>query len=244
MSTLREEIVQFIDGNGLVCPNIPGASQRGSDNGPMFTSELMAMYEMSGQLTDSDIAYFHDHILPCLTDGLLCRAPGATDQEGPDDYYGVLNACKKLGITDIPRKILWASIKYLGFLNNGQPGKKTWQSFLVRQVQMVGAMVVASFPSLWNPLHWLARLAAFPAILVAAVSIAVSCIGVQPGDTDSRRLSWHLVQTMRDRSALCWLASLIWYKRLEKDYGQDGMKAVATIYYRDNHPFQRYWITS
>jgi hypothetical protein len=42
---------------------------------------------------------------------------------------------------------------------------------------------------------------------------------------------------------MCWLAGKIWLWRLHKAYGADEMKAVAKIYYKDSHPFQKYWIT-
>lgn len=241
---LRDEIVPYVDGNGLVAPGLMGPNPgRGSDNGPMYTSEYYVMLYMLFQMNAQDILDFESKIGQCVdSNGLLNRAPADSDQEGPDDYYGVLNGCKTLGNTDIPRKFLKAVVKYLGFLNNNQPGKKTLSSFLVRQPQLLACMVAAAFPSWKNPLHFICRLLAFPFFLVAAVSVAISCIGVQTGDTDSRRLSWHVQNTTKGVSLMCWLASKIWLRRLYKDYS-NGMQGVAAIYYHDNHPFQRYWVT-
>lgn len=240
---LRDEIVPFIDGNNLVAPNlVPKGTIQGSDNGPMFTAEFYDILAKSGQLTDQDRADFAQRIGACIHSHLLNRAPVDTAIEGPDDYYGVLSASKILGNTDIPRSFLWAIVIYQGFLNNSNPGKWTLESFLIRQVQMLAAMVSAAFPSMWNPLHWVIRILAFPAYFYAACVIATSCWNVPTNDTDSRRLSWHLIQTTKSTSLLCYLASLIWYKRLHKDYGDNGMQAVAKVYYQDSHPFQRYWV--
>lgn len=241
---LREEIVPFIDGNGLVAPHLTGPI-KGSDNGPMFTSELYVMYQKTGQLTEQDRVDYANKIGACITkEGMLCRVPiGQIDgQEGPDDIVGVMNGCKQLGNTEIPRKILWAAIRYLGFLNNDNPGKKDEPSFLVRQLQLVAAMIAASFPSYWNPIHWLVRILAFPLFFYAAVVIFVSCINAPASDADSRRLSWHLIQTVKSVSLMCKFASLFWYHRLKNTYGILGMRGVAARYYQPQHPFIRYWV--
>lgn len=241
---LREEIVPYIDGNGLVSPNINPGPGRGSDNGLLFTSEYFAMLQMMGDLTEDDKNQFNQKVNSCLTTDGLNRAPIGTDSDldGPDDYYGVLNGCKHLDNTEIPRKLLWESIKYLGFLNNSKPGMKTWSSFLVRQLQLVTAMIAASFPSYWNPIHWLIRILAFPLFFYAALVIFVSCIGAPASDADSRRLSWHLLQTVKPVSLMCKFASLFWYHRLHTTYGVAGMRGVAARYYQENHPFIRYWV--
>lgn len=241
---LREEIVPFIDGNGLVAPNLTGPGI-GSDNGPMFTSEYYAILAKLGMLSENDKLDFAQKIGQCIDfRGLLNRVPvGQHDgQEGPDDYYGTLNGCKTLGNTDIPRKFLKAVVRYFGFLNNENPGKITADSFLIRQPQILACMIAAAYPSFRNPLHFLIRLLAFPVFFVAAGSIAISCIGADPGDADSRRLSWHLWQCTKPVSLMCWLAGKLWLRRLYKAY-PDGMKGVAAVYYQDNHPFKRYWIT-
>jgi hypothetical protein len=163
-------------------------------------------------------------------------------QEGPDDYYGVLNACFHLGNTEIPRKFLWATIKYKGALNNVNPGIWQWSTVLIRQPQLLAAMVAAAFPK-WNPLHILVRLMALPVFLVAAVSLAISCINTPNSQADPRRLSWHLLQTVYRRSIMCRLASFVWYWRLRKDYKEAEMRGVAYVYYERGHPFIQYWVS-
>lgn len=239
---LRDEMAIYIDGNGLNAPQ-PYPVGQGSDNGPMFTSEYYIMLAYSGQLTEQDRQDYLNKISPCIIDNLLNRAPYRTGQEGPDDYYGVLAGCMVLGITSLPRKLLWGMIKNFGFMNN-ENGKWTLASFLPRQSQLVAALVAASFPSLKNPLHYLIRHMAFPWFLYAALTIAVSCINTDTGDTDARRLSWLLIQTMRKVSLMSILTSKIWYKRLKKDY-YNGMRGVANIYYQPHdgtNPYCKYWV--
>lgn len=102
---------------------------------------------------------------------------------------------------------------------------------LWRQPQLLFAYLLAKdIPSLiLSPLNW-----------YTAIVIATSCIGRPASDTDSRRLSWHLVQATKRKSLLCKLASLIWYARLHKDYA-NGMLGVAALYYTGDHPFIRFW---
>lgn len=242
---LREEIeAGYIDGNGLVAPHLTGPI-KGSDNGCMFTAEYYTMLKRLGQLTDQDRIDFNQKISQCINpQGMLCRVPVGQDDglEGPDDYYAVLNGCKQLENVTIPRKLLWATIRYLGFLNNVKPGQETRPSFLVRQLQIVAAMISASFPSYFNPFHWIIRLLAFPLFFISAIVIFISCIDAPASDSDSRRLSWHLIQTVKPISIVCKLASLPWYHRLYNTYGVSGMRGVAARYYEINHPFIKWWV--
>jgi hypothetical protein len=246
---LREEVyASYIDCAGLVSPHPCDPLTIASDNGPMYTSEYYVMLKMNRLLTEEDKTKFECLISNCITwEGMLCRWPAwlGQQQEQVDDYYGVLNACKQLGITSIPRTVLWAAFKYLGALNNVTPGKWTADSFLIRQPQLVAAMVAASFPSRYHPGHLAARIVAFPFFLIAAITIAISCIGEPKENTDPRRLSWHLVQSTSSVSSLCWFGSILWYLRLASVYGQSGMQGVASIYYKPegSHPFAKYWVT-
>lgn len=245
---LRDDFKSYFDGNGLLSSSpVTLGTISASDNGPMFLAEYEVMLQKSGLLTDQDRAYFTDRVSACLNQGLLCRRPVNQNQrqEGPDDYVAVLNACKQLEITSIPRQFLWSVFKYKGALNNVSPGTWSWSSFLIRQPQLLAAMIAASFPSYSNPLHFFSRFIAAPLFLIAAVSLAISCIGEDTGSTDPRRLSWHLWQSTKGVSLMCWFAGLIWLRRLKKDYPGTEMNGVAAIYYypQGNNPYQKYWIT-
>lgn len=244
---LRDEISPFIDGNLLVAPSLvsPG-TLKASDNGPMYTAEYYVMLKKLDQIFTEDVLDFQSRIGNCINpQGMLNRTPIGQDdgQEGPDDYLGVLNGCVQFGNTDIPRRFLKAVFKYQGALNNESPGTWTIQSFLIRQPQLLAAIVAASFPSWKNPLHILIRILSIPFFIYAAGCIAVAGLGDDHNDTDSRRLSWHLMQIMKPVSLLGWIASTIWLRRLYKDYGPTGMQAVASIYYQPGHPFAKYWVT-
>ena len=250
--SLKTEIKPFIDGNGLVAPNLvtPGTKQA-SDNGTCFTSEYYVMLQKSGQLIDTgpncDKQDFASLIGHCIgANGTLNRAPGDSSQEGPDDYYGVMNACLALGNTVIPRTFLKALVVNYGFLNNQNPGQHTGEAFLVRQLQLVSCMVTASFPSWFNPIHVLIRTLCAPLYWFASIVILFGARAKESGDTDSRRLGWHLVNTVKNYSMLCKLASIVWMNRLYSTY-PTGMQGVALIYYKGDgtnpHPFAKYWVT-
>lgn len=243
-----ESIDQYTDGNDLVAPHPmrPGELQ-GSGNGVMYTAEYFIILNRSLKWSVYAQTSFLSRVSPCIdSNGLLNRYPLSqiSHQEGPDDYYGVLSACKELGITSIPRQFMSAVNKYWGFLNNENPGKWTKNSFLIRQPALLACMVAAAYPSLKNPLHYLIRLAFFPFFLVTSLIISTSCMFTETDNSDSRRVAWHVIQATKSASLFCKLASLIWYKRLYEDYGPTGMKAVATIYYEPHgsHPFALYWI--
>lgn len=244
--SIREEIKAYIDGNGLVAPNTVGPNVvQGSDNGPMYTSEYYVILKKSGLLTDQDKVDYANKIGSCINKNLLNRVPtGQNDgQEGPDDYYGVLNACYQLGNTSIPQEFLKAVIEYKGSLDNVNPGSWQWGAVLIRQPQLLASLICASFPSLFNPFHWLVRLACFPFFVYSALVIAVSCIKTPVDQADPRRLAWHLIQVISNRSLLCKIASLLWYNRLRGGYGDAEMKGVASYYYQAGHPFIKYWVS-
>lgn len=245
---IRVDFYSYFDQNGLLAPGpVSPDTLSASDNGCSFLSEYTIMLSKHGLLTDEDRAYFESHINRCIDQNMLNRVPvGQNDhQEGPDDYVAVLNACRELEITNIPRTLLWGMIKHFGFMNNDKPGTLTQESFLARQPQIIAAMVNASFPSMWNPFHYLLRHFAFFFYFVAAVSIFVSCINAPTSDTDARRLAWHLQNNLKKNSLMCWIASYFWMKRLAKDYPETLMAGVARIYYQPqgDNPYAKYWVT-
>lgn len=259
------DFMPYTDGYGLMAPNpVPNGVMSGSDNGPMFSSEVIIMYKRNG----ADIQYIvslFSKIESCISkEGLLNRVPQpfSSSQEGPDDYLGVLNACIEIGVTSVPRRFLLATLRYLGFLNNVNPGKFTSQSFLIRQPQLLCCMINAAFPNRSNFIHVFIRLLAFPLYLYSAVAIAISCRNDPTTDSNSRRLGWHLQNNLKKTSLLCWLASKVFGSRLYKDYPNfshsgfttpeslimtaGGMREVADIYYYPqghlSNPYSKYWV--
>ncbi len=242
--SIQDDFKPYVDGNNLLAPSPVSPIGQGSDNGPMFTSEYFITLKKLNLLTDTDVADFSQRIAACTSNEMLNRAPGDSDQEGPDDYYGVMNGCKELGITEYPRMFLLSLMKHVGFLNNNQPGVMTGSAFLARQPQLVASMISAAFPSMVNPLHWLTRVAAFPLFLVSAIVLLFSCRGAVQSDADSRRLAWHLGNNVSRVSLLNFLVYKVWLNRLYSHY-PNGMKDVAAIYYQPNgnNPYSKWWVT-
>ena len=208
--SLLQEIKPFVDGTGLVAPNlVPAGQMRGSDNGPLYTSELLIQLRLNGELIDWK---YLDAIKKCIdSNGYLHRAPGDTTNDTADDHYGVLGMLSYYGI-DIEVKLpilLWF-----------QP--ILWHLILLKNKSL--------FSVLFSP--------------VSAIIIAMSNMFDQTSDVSNRFLTWCAVRSLSKRSLLCYLASKIWLKRLEKDYGSTKMLQCAKLYFgRDNHPFARYFRT-
>lgn len=247
--SLKEEIKDYIDTEGFVSPEPIDPLEtlhRGSDNGLLYTSEYIVLLHKRKELTPEDTAIYLNMVLSCIDEnGLLSRHPHDNFmQEGSDDYYGVLNACKAVGNTHIARLFLGAINKYCGFLNNVNPGKPTLSSFLVRQPQFITSVIAAAFPSPYCLLHIAIRLLFFPFFLITAMIIATAGIFAGKEDLDNRRLTWHVLNNTKSCSILCYIASRFWWRRLYKDYGDQGMRAVADEYYKpkDAHPFAQYWV--
>ena len=246
--SLLYDIIPYMDDDGFVSPSpVAPGSLYTSGNGVMYTSEFIIMASKLGILEDDVYAKHHfvDTIEQCIDkNGLLNRFPLVHEggQEGPDDYYGLMNACMELKVTHIPRNVLKAIFMYKGALNNVNPGKWTAQSFLIRQPQLLTCIISAAFPSLINPLHILIRLLCLPLYLVSALIIATNSLFIDQKEVDTRRLGWHVMNTLKHVSLSAKLASFIWLRRLYKDYGPKGMRAVATRYYSENHPFTTYWV--
>jgi len=214
--TIQSEFLPYIDGNDLLAPSpVPTGVMRASDNGPMFSSEYIIILKRNGVMTSGDIVAYQKRIASCL--GTDGELHRAPYDTSPDEVDDYYGAYSAHSILGI-KPIFKLPIR------------------LWRQPQLLFAALIADgYPSLFLP----------PLNLIAALVIATSDMFTDPTNTDARRLSWHLIQATKDHSILCKLASLIWYARLHKDYGSDGMKGVAAIYYNpkglDSNPYSKYW---
>lgn len=216
---IRDEIKSYIDGNGLITPYpAPPGMVRASDNGVMYTSEYYIILSKLSLLTAQDKETYTTLIHTCTIDDQLHRAPGDITPDEVDDYYGTLSAHVELGVQ--PRF---------------QLPVRLW-----RQPQLLLMYLCAEAPQHWFLIAPIWAVLAF----ISAFVIATSCVNTDRMSTDDRRLSWHLINATARHSFLCRLASKLWYRRLYKTYGLDGMKEVAKIYYQPNgvHPFSLYWV--
>src|SRR5579859_7770143 len=88
--SLKDDIIPYIDKYGLVAPKTVISTERGSDNGVLFTSEYLIQLGLSNFPIDK-IAL--NDLLKCIDkNGYLRRIPGDLNGEAPDDHYGLL-AC-------------------------------------------------------------------------------------------------------------------------------------------------------
>lgn len=238
--SLKAEIKPYIDGNGLVnCSLNHGDGKRGSDNGVSFTSEYYILLADNGELTPEDAKAYADKIKECSVEpGLVARAPGKM-QGGPppDDLYAIASASKVLKQSNIAKAIVDYGDEHEWIMNANYPGSPHWypgaydyEAWMGRQIGLVCALTVAAGEKP-NPLL----------AFITSIIIATSCMGTDTGNSDARRGGYHLVRAVSDQKGLLGLACRIWWWRLRKDYGNEGMRAVARIYYQDNHPFMRYW---
>lgn len=234
--SLKQDIIPYIDTNGLVGP----AKGQGSNNGVMYSSEYIIMLIRNGEALPADIEHYLQQISVCMkAPGLLMRSPqNAGGQEGPDDYYALAAALNEIhkayDLNGDARKIAYSivlyAIKHLGCLNNEFPNTFQWSAFLIRQPQLDAVML------------WAAGLPVGPMLrLYTAISILFAARGASLSDTDPRRLSWLVVQVASRHSWLCRMASKLWYKRLYKDY-PSGMRGVAAWYFEAGHPFSKYYV--
>jgi hypothetical protein len=232
--TLRAEIQPYTDGDGLISCQLSNGIWRTSDNGPLFTSEYFILLKENHEFLFTDIHDYTSLIDSCMTrPGCLSRAPDDQGQEAPDDYIGVLGCCHFLGITSIPRSIFIYGLKHLGNFNNKSAWTFTGESFLWRMPQLI-------FLSYLGTGFWFLYPLMIPLAFYTALVIASSCMNTPISDSNARHLAWFLVIGTQ-KSFLCRLASKIWWKRLRKHYGDEGLRAVDKIYFKD-HPFIRYQI--
>lgn len=238
--SLRREIRPYTDRNGLVTPGLyDGQHDRGSDNGVCFTSEYYILLADNQQIQPGDKEEYTRLINSCsVRPGLIARAPGV-NQGGPppDDLYAVAAASRVLDLPEIAKAVCDYGDANRWIFNADRPGNPHWyeegkdfEAWLGRQPALVCALRAAAGQKL-----------NFALVIITAALIATSCVSDKKDHTDPRRLSYLLVRAVQGKHWLLDLACKVWWNRLKKDYGEEGMRAVALIYYQNEHPFRRYW---
>jgi hypothetical protein len=221
----EKDVRPYIDKNGLIAPEKGGDSL----NGVMYTSEFLiiagdkipetAQVGLLFALTLCEIEY-----------GLIGRVPYPHEQQQQvDDMYAVAALFAKMGFRRgrslSAKAVLEYGYKHFGSFNTVNPGVWTWNSFLWRQPQLLGAFLAAR----GNVKPW-----ERPFLWYAALAIFVSCRNTPKSDADARRLAWHLIKAVSPESWLMRQAAKGWYKRLLRDYGPEGMREVGRHYYTDH----------
>lgn len=231
---LREEIQDnYTDVNGLVC-NRPclKTEVNPSGNGVAYTGEYLGILDARGELEAIDSLRWYQIAQKVWGLGPLSRGPNQLDPESVDDYYGF---CLGNSISVFPG---WAKLAlswgfyHWGSFNNVEPSKWTFQSFLWRQPQLLYAMA-CSAGKIRNPVYW-------PLSVYTSLVIATACMFSAKTDWDSYRLTWLLIQTVSPHSWLCRQAAKLWWRRLRKAFGDEGMRGVYAGYFGVEHPFSGY----
>lgn len=236
--SLREEIEPFWEGDGLIAPYPnPNHNFRSCDNGTMFVSEYYTMLFDNGLLVEQDKIDYEAKIRASMVqgcNGLVARAPGDHGDTDPDDYHAIFATCVVLGLKTLGSDILNWGLSHKGSFNPQSPETWTKESCLFRMLQLLCMAYCAAGKT---PFYM------WPLFGISAAIIATSCRNTPPGDTDARRLAWHLIRAVTPFSWTCRQAAKIWFDRLYKDY-PNGMQGVAQIYYSPGppeHPFRKYW---
>lgn len=262
VSEFWTDLAIYTDTDGCIAPTRGPHQGSASRNGLLYTSE--AFITMS-RLMANGVHYlstgpeFTRLVNLCWKEpGLLKRGPHFTDQEGPDDYVGVI-ACSAIYAPDILWKIynygqnktklrgiftdgkttnlwLWKSLDFIfGWVsvrynyNNVNPGTMSRSSWLGRQGQLIAHLHHA----LGTRPSFLLRM--WWALAVFSASFAAKT------DQDSWMLTWLLVTTYRGGSRLCTLASKVWWYSLHKNFGQEAQGICARTL-EPGHPLGRYFV--
>jgi hypothetical protein len=231
MAPLRDEIKPYTDELGLISP----VAGQESGNGLLYLAEYIVIQYLSKELSNDDYDHFTAALIACEKEpGRLDRGV-SPDQEGPDDYLGVLVAAYITVCPDVAEDIIDYGWKHFGFFNNEQPGTFThkdgrfnWSAFLARRLELVCLA------------YWVAqKRPILPLVIYTALYIFFNSRNTDLMDASPRFIGWMLIQVAKQKSWLCKLATKIWERRLMKDY-KAGMKTVSAVYFGAEHPFTKY----
>ncbi len=210
--SLRESIVPYVDGNGLVAPSLfPPGTQRASDNGPLFTAIYHLLLHNTQETIPGDETVFRNLVSQCIRSDLeLHRAPGDSSPDEIDDYLGVLAVLNLYGLKvefKLPLRLCrFPQLVYVYLLNTGK-----------------------------------LRLLVPPLGVLTALIIAISCWNTEVANSNDRQLNWVLIQATQS-SWLCRMSANIWYWRQSKIYNTTNfMQLVVILYYQSKHPFITLW---
>jgi hypothetical protein len=220
--SLQSDIQPYINKDGFVGGSPCAGLGRVCDNHFLFTVEYLIQLLQQKEIILITPGTPPSGILSkCVKQGVLTRYP---DDTSVDDSMDNWIAYAAVATPAEARKTLWHLITHFGFANVS--GKFTKNAFIAR------------FPTLMSALYQATNLPALPPILTA-VAIATSNRNEPLQNTSDRKLTYLLIHAMR-RSLLCRLAARIWYSRLRKLYGDEGMRVVYSIYFGPQHPLSKY----
>lgn len=229
LDQFEEACIPYTNKDGFLSGNPNSAGQgRICDNHSMFTAEYARIRH------DLGAKEYNGNVFGFLSNsGQLLRYPAQDVDTSPDDYLGFLNFCtlQNIGRYLFASRLLKFNTDHFGSMT--VPWSQT--GFMWRQPQLLTAALAAAGHIKWYSLWYL------PLVLYTALVIAVAGTRASPvTDQDTRRLSWHLLMIMQNESLLCTLAGKIWWRRLRKQYGEEGIRLVFSRYFTSEHPFARF----
>jgi hypothetical protein len=237
---IREEIKSWTDADGLVSHSRTFPGQRNaSGNGLLYTSLYYILLSRLGLLSRDDRDTFASIIVNCQVDGgLLKRGPIHPDQEGPDDYIGVLAASKVINV-DIARRILFRARRWLPIpwhMNNTSPG-----SLFYPDGRFNFSAIFLRFPALICHAYECAGFRPNPFLrLCRAVVLWLSGRGRRSASQDEWVLSWLILSSIGEPNAIEKMVIENWEKRLSQSPFLTLRSALAAAL-KPNHPVVLYW---
>lgn len=237
--SLKNEIPDYRDSDFLVHPwkLYPDKSNK-SGNGVMYTSEFYSLLTLNNELNEEDKRMFKFIMQRCQVEpGLYKRSPDHTDQNGGDDYYGLLTGAYHTQNYDLAQEVIDYGNKHFWIFNNVKPG-----SLFHPDGRLNFSAMFFRFPALIAHAYWAANKT--PPLFfyfIWCLVVAFSCTKGRENGTDPFRITWSLVKTNDSRGWLAKLVSKLFYKRLKKHFPNGTMNEVALVYYQTGHPFSKYW---
>jgi hypothetical protein len=248
---IPDDYLPYEDRFGLIhWQRVNGQRDPSSGNGLLTTSIFYALRKLRGEQMDSDRLAFHSALTRCEKEfGLLRRSPSNDDQEGIDDYLGVLAASVVLGSRLLPQAIclrgkrfrpaVWGPLRWPWFYNNETPGtirhrdgRINWSAWLGRHPSFVPLVRLSAGETL-GCLDWTR--------LSATIWWGT---WARKTDQDAWMLTWLLIQAIwaagREHPDHVDSAIGLWWKTYEKKLGPGGL---GQIYIGDpEHPIRKFWV--
>jgi hypothetical protein len=226
--SLRNEILDYVDADGLVSPRRveDKTARSASGNGLLYTSEYMIALHLRGDLNLTDIEGFVRVLRSCQKEpGLFNRSPIHKDQNAPDDYTGILAACHMIGIEEFPRAIYkYGNEHGWVFDNTGEGSKSAW---FWRMPHLVAAIKIAAGEKceLWRQIY--------------TTAVILWAIRAKREDQDAHTLTWLLTKITDDK----WIprqAGKLWRWKFKRQYPR-GLGQVLSDYFNCYHPLANYF---
>ena len=252
----REEFQEYIDRYTDKFGFITGSKEKkNSQNGVLFTAELMLLLKQKGWLTKEDKELYSKHVRKCFINEMLYRAPNRLDeQESVDNHLGLaLGAmlCDKSlaaqilewGRTNkVTKKIGPIPIKVPYVFNNLEPGKWSDKAWIGRQPQVIGALKLAAGEELDA-----VQQAACVAAITQSIGTRTAEERQKEGDihsNDDYKILGYILLTILDEKCgdQKWVKLLkaAWLVRIKKQFS--GPNALFEGYFKHkDHPLSFGW---